>query len=91
MQGNPAHTDFPLFRKTNNGKSFYKITAKDQLIELQIIGTSFLLHHLKAELYPEKLFIHELIDNSEQRYLVIDETEFESMLRHCREHLKSIA
>jgi hypothetical protein len=60
-------------------------------MELQIIGASYLMHPLNAELYPEKLFIHELIENSQQRYMEIDESEFESMLRYCREHLKSIA
>lgn len=81
---------FPLFRKSSNAKSFYKIESLNKLEELQIIGNKYIIHNLNAALYPEKLFIHELIQNIDGRYIEISSNDFDSMLQYCQTDLKPI-
>lgn len=54
--------DFPQYRKLSNDRSFYRINSNDNFEELQIIGDSVILHRIRAEKYPEKLRIMEMLD-----------------------------
>lgn len=67
---------FPLYRKTPNGKSFYKISSPDELLEIQLIGSKFLVHELKAKIFPEKNLLQDLIQNKEGHWMIINENEF---------------
>ena len=54
--------DFPQYRKLSNDRSFYRINSNDSFDELQIMGERIFLHRIKAEKYPEKLRIMEMLD-----------------------------
>lgn len=54
--------DFPQYRKLSNDRSFYRINSNDNFEELQIIGDSVILHRIRAEKYPEKLRIMEMLN-----------------------------
>jgi hypothetical protein len=86
---NPVN--FPLFRKTLNGKSFYKIHNERHLEELQIIGSKYLHHTLQAKIYPEILFLLDIIENKDQAYLEISASEFDTFEAYCKTELTPIS
>ncbi len=54
--------DFPQYRKLSNDRSFYRINSKENFDELQLMGDRVFHHQIKAEKYPEKLKILEMLD-----------------------------
>lgn len=64
-------TDFPQYRMLSNGKVFYKIISMDEFIEIQFLGEKKMEFRMKAEQYPEKLRIMEMLA-FEEPYVVMD-------------------
>lgn len=54
--------EFPIYRKLDNGLSFYKIKSLKVFQEKQIIGSKCFLHTIEAHQYPEMLRIQDMID-----------------------------
>jgi hypothetical protein len=78
---------FPLFRKRSDGKTFYKILSYSEFEELKILGKRYVISYTKAVQYPEKLYIIELIEGSnELEYL--DDIQYAAMLRYCELNLQ---
>lgn len=73
---NDKSTDFPQYRKTFNGLSYYKITDETNFIEIQSIGEKRFKHTIKAEQYFEKLKVLEMLDLNSDLYLLSTENEF---------------
>ncbi len=69
--------NFPLYRKTLNEKSFYKISDSTTLLEIQSIGANYLKHELHAKIFPEKMLIQDLIENSQGHWENIEAKEFD--------------
>lgn len=67
---------FPVFRKTLNEKSYYRINSPTRFIEIQLIGSQGLIHEVEAKIFPEKMFIADLIANQNGSWLAINEEEF---------------
>jgi hypothetical protein len=71
--------DFPVYRKYKNNKSYFKIINPRLFEEVQIIGAGKLLRVTEARLFPEILFIQDLLldyadradEISEQDYLQV--------------------
>lgn len=49
----------------SNGKVFYKIESYDSFTEAQFLGEKKMLFHVKAEKYPEKLRILDMLANED--------------------------
>ena len=81
---------FPLFLKTPNDKSFYRILDRNSLTEIQIIGKKYILFEIEATILPERNLIHDLIENEKQKLVKIDEREFLDRLSFCKENLEEI-
>ncbi len=58
----------------SNGKVFYKILSMDEFIEVQFLGEKKMEFRMKAEQYPEKLKIMDMLAK-ENPYLELDETK----------------
>ena len=54
-------TDYPIYRKLSNQKSFYRITSDTEFEEIQCIGTARIKAAFNAEKYPEFLRVKEMI------------------------------
>lgn len=67
-------TDFPQYRMLSNGKVFYKIISMDEFIEIQFLGEKRMEFRMKAEQYPEKLKIMDMVELKEP-YLILDEVK----------------
>lgn len=70
--------DFPQFRKLSNDKAFYKIIDEMHFDEIQIVGTLRIMHHFRAEQYPEKLRIMDKLNC--EGFEMSSEEEYNSML-----------
>ncbi len=68
--------NFPVFRKYRNDRSYFKIINPMLLEEIQIVGKQRVIHRLVANLYPDKLFIRDLLLN-ERLTDEISEEEYE--------------
>lgn len=72
---------FPQYRKLINERSFYRIDSFDSFTELQKIGTRVLAYTIKAEQYPEKLKILDMLKVEDPNFVVSNETEFNSLFQ----------
>lgn len=52
---------FPLYRRSTNGLNWYRINSPTELLEVQRVGSRYVLHRLSASAYPEQVRIMELI------------------------------
>lgn len=55
--------NFPVYRKLSNNKVFYKINSMIDFEEIQLIGKKAFRSIFKANQYPEKLKIMDMIAN----------------------------
>lgn len=67
---------FPQYRKYANGKNFFKIYSPSEFEEVFFIGKKGYRKNFKAEAYPEKLFISDLLEAKAENIVVIQEDEF---------------
>jgi hypothetical protein len=70
------NTDFPQYRKLSNGLRFYEILSYDEFDELTIMEDKVTLFKVKANQYPEKLRILDML-NDNKVYIVIDYKQYE--------------
>ena len=54
-------SDYPIYRKLLNQKSFYRIVSSTEFEEIQCIGSARIQTFYKAEKYPEVLRVKEMI------------------------------
>ena len=72
---------FPVYRKYKNNKSYFKIIHARLFEEIQVIGSKKIIKQTEAKLFPEVLFVQDLIlhydamadEISEEQYLKIKE------------------
>ncbi|MDZ4751960.1 MAG: hypothetical protein SGI87_10125 [Flavobacteriales bacterium] len=74
---------FPIYRKSAGGNSFYEILNEISLREIQVIGSKYVWHNLEAKIYPEKLFIKDLIELSGDSFVGISRDEFLKFVALC--------
>lgn len=52
---------FPVYRKLNNNRRFYKVLDSKSFEEIQVIGTKKIHQLFEAKQFPEILFIQDLV------------------------------
>lgn len=80
--------NFPIFRKYNHGKTFFKINSKENFDELNIIGSFYIYRNQQAQIYPEFTMIIDMIENLNNNWESISESEFDEKLEECKLTLK---
>lgn len=70
----------PVHRRSRNGLSVYRILSPAEFIEVQRIGTRYVVHHVVASIYPERLRIAELLDEEAGSAVATSAEEFEAAL-----------
>jgi hypothetical protein len=70
---------FPVYRKYKNNKSYFKIINALVFEEVQLIGSKRMIRQTKAVLYPEKLFIRDLLLNYHMMADEITEAEYQEV------------
>lgn len=70
----------PVHRRSRNGLSVYRILSPAEFIEVQRVGSRYLVHHVVATVYPERLRIAELLDEGTGSTMPATAEEFEEAL-----------
>ncbi|MBK8499104.1 MAG: hypothetical protein IPL52_09860 [Flavobacteriales bacterium] len=68
---------FPLFRKTPDGRHFYRIESDTGFTEIQKVGSRHAVHRVEARAYPELVRIAEMIDGAGGRFVHMEPTEWD--------------
>lgn len=69
-------TQFPVYRRTADGRHFYHIMAADLFMEIQLIGSKAVLHRIHAALYPERLRVQDMVDAADGHFVPSDPAEW---------------
>jgi hypothetical protein len=83
--------DFPLFRKYNGVQTYFKIKSESSFQELKISEGFYSLNEFDAVNHFDRLFIQDMIQKHEDRWLETGEPEFALQLDYCQTHLKRIS
>ena len=70
---------FPVYRKYKNNKSYFKIIHARLFEEIQIIGSKKIIKQTEARLFPEVLFVKDLVLNFTEMADKIEEAEYLSI------------
>jgi len=69
--------DFPVYRKYKNNKTYFKIIHPRLFEEIQLIGSKKLIKQTEAKLYPEVLFVNDLLLNYGEMAVEISKDEYD--------------
>ncbi len=78
--------NFPLFKKTGNNNTYYKISSYEYFDEIKRIGKKYLYYSIEATQLPERNYIRDLTENDQGHFISITEEEFEEVKKKC-DHL----
>jgi hypothetical protein len=67
---------FPVYRKYKNNKSYFKIINPRLFEEIQVIGSKRIVTEIEARLYPEMMFIRDLVYDYAKMANEISEAEY---------------
>lgn len=68
--------NFPQYRKYKGLNTWYKISGVNEFAEIKQVGESYLLSHISADQYPEKLRIQDMLNCHEERWEVTEEKKW---------------
>jgi len=68
---------FPVYRKYKNNKSYFKIINPTLFEEVQVIGNRKIIKIIEARLFPEKMFVKDLVMDYKKMADEIAEQEYE--------------
>jgi len=71
---------FPIYRKYNGIDVWFKILSSSHFIEYKKLGAKLVTHDITAKIFPEKLFIQDMLNLHEDRWIDATEEEFKSFL-----------
>jgi len=56
--------NFPIYRKSLNGKNWYRINDQNNMTELQQLGSKWLKYEFEAKIYPDFLLLKDMISKN---------------------------
>jgi hypothetical protein len=68
--------EFPVYRKYKNNKSYFKIINPLLFEEIIALGSKKIIKQTEAKLFPEKLFVIDLVLTYSEMADAIDEVEY---------------
>jgi hypothetical protein len=72
--------NFPVYRKYKNNKSYFKIINPRKFEEIQVVGTKKIIRNQEVALYPDLLFIKDLVFDYSERADEITAEEYSAIL-----------
>jgi hypothetical protein len=72
--------NFPVYRKYKNNKSYFKIINPRKFEEIQVVGTKKIIRNQEVALYPDLLFIKDLVFDYSERAEEITAEEYSAIL-----------
>ena len=80
--------NFPVYRKYPHNRTFFKIISEEAFEEINILGKTYSVRNVKAQIMPDRNYIHDMVYNYEKYWKVISEEEYKQAKKHCEEHLE---
>jgi len=77
---NEKELAFPIYRKYVGINTWFKIEDEKNFIEVKQLGKKYIMHQLEATQYPEMSLIQDMIACYENRWEVIEEDAFNTIL-----------
>ncbi|MBK7129316.1 MAG: hypothetical protein IPM74_07615 [Crocinitomicaceae bacterium] len=71
---------FPVYRKYQGIETYFKIHGFDSFTEIKKLGDRFMISEIKAEQFPEKRLILDMLELHENRWQVADKEMVEDLL-----------
>ena len=71
---------FPIYRRTRDGRHFYRIESERAFTEVHLIGARAVIHRVSQAAYPEQVRIAGLIGAREGNILPSSHQEFQKAL-----------
>ena len=71
---------YPIFRKYNDGLTYFKITSDTEFQELKRQGKYYSLSNFKCKIHPDRVFMNDLIACSDGFILMSSDIEFKQAL-----------
>ncbi len=71
--------NFPIYRKYDNDKSFFKITSSEHFLELKITGSQKEEFEFKVNIHPDRIFIQDMIAMENRHWVESSAEEFEQI------------
>lgn len=72
--------EYPQYRKSKSGNSFFKITSGHSFIELQIVGQRHFVYAIEARTMPEHHLLNDLLYDYDHHWDKITAQEFHQLL-----------
>lgn len=74
---------FPLYRCSANGLNWYRVESATEFTEVQKVGSRYVVHRVKAVIYPEKVRVMELIAADDGHAIPCGADAFRTRLAQC--------
>lgn len=68
--------DYPIFRKYDNNRSFFKVVSATEFIEIQVMGATYFKYEMKAKILPDFHLINDMISLHNGHWISSTEIEF---------------
>lgn len=88
MEIKEQKVQYPIYRKYPHNRTFFKVISDEEFEELNIMKDRFSLRQFKVELFPDRVFVHDLTHNFQAHWEPIEPSEYEDMKTFCREYLE---
>ncbi len=79
--------EYPQFRKYIDGNTFFKIENPISFYELKRMGKYYSFTFIDCKIYPERMFLNDLINRSFESIEIINEDEFQFHLTTWKREL----
>lgn len=74
-------TIYPQYRKYKNNKGYFKIISSTEWEEIQVMGSTYILHRFEVKILPDRNYIYDLTFDYENNWERIEEEEYERLKR----------
>lgn len=81
----PEDMNFPVYRKYTNGRSYFRILSETEFEELRPLGNKVFLSRIKADKWPERQFINDLLYHYQDMACAIEEEEYQSLAERVQD------
>jgi len=81
---------FPIYRKYEHERTFFKITSTATFTQLDIIGDGYMVYEFRVNVHPDRMLILDMIEMEGDAWLESSEQEYEGKMDYCVKNLKLI-
>lgn len=81
------YNSFPVYRHYADRLTWFRVDSPSSVYELKRMGIYFSMTHIEAKLYPERVFINDLIECAGEHIMTATAEEFEQVEQQWEQEL----